>query len=98
MRKNYGTKWTQLPLTFCGGPSPEQKPTSHAPPNNEHTGPLADFVCDIDAKTTEHQLKVWKFKHLKRIRDNLSPSEIVELEKIYQARLEELKGVLVLRR
>lgn len=94
MRKNCGTRWTQQPL-FCGTcPQTEQKPASPAPLNNEHTGPLADFVCDIAIKTTPHQLRVWKFKHCKRIETLLSPSEIAKLEKIYRARLEELNGVL----
>ena len=72
MRKNCGTRWTQQPL-FCGTfQQTEQKPASPAPLNNEHTAPLADFICDIDAKTTARQLWTGLDKHCEQIITNLS--------------------------
>ena len=89
-RKNSGKRWTQLPLTFCCGQKPEQNPFSPAPPNDEHTGPLADFVCEIAIKTTADQLWSWRLKHSKRIKNNLSTEEAEKLEEIYNQKMEAL--------
>lgn len=92
MQIKCGTKWTQLPLTFCSGQKTEQKPVSPAHLNDAHAGPLADFTCDIDSKTTADSLWSWRLKHSKRIKSNLTAAQQSEIEQYYQKKMEALNG------
>lgn len=93
MQTKCGTRWTQLPLTFCSGKKTEQNPVSpRAHLNDAHAGPLADFTCDIDSKTTYDALWSWRLKHSKRIKSNLTAAQQSELQQYYQKKLEALNG------
>lgn len=91
MRMRCGTRWTQLPLTFCSGQKPEQKPANPAPLNDGRTGPLAELLKEMSTKSTDTQLWSWKLRASLRI-SNLSPAEVTGLEEIYKQRRGECNG------
>jgi hypothetical protein len=90
--KSCGQRWTQRPL-FCGTwTQPEQsQPASHAPLNNEHTGPLAELLEEMATKNTDMQPWSWKLRVSRRI-SKLSPADVKELEEIYRQKLEKCNG------
>jgi hypothetical protein len=74
MRIRCGTRWTQMPLTFCCGQKPEQKEASPAPLNKERIGTLAELLKEMATKTTDTQLWSWKLRVSRQI-NNLSSAD-----------------------